>query len=186
MGSSAFKHLRRAATGLGLLALTLSQAGCATVSVNEPLMPSRPDAARSWDPDREAVAARERAERHRTFLSEGVPVEYVSRTNPWPPTRAEIEAGGRLYAANCAGCHDPAGTGHGAEGRALDLPPAVIAAMVDQPHSIDQYMLWSIAEGGLRSGSQMPAFKSRLTDRQIWQIVHYMRAGFPPVEGEAG
>ena len=58
--------------------------------------------------------------------------------------------------------------------------------MVDQPYSVDQYLFWSISEGGLRSGSEMPAYKSRLTSREIWQLVQYMRAGFPPVEGGAG
>ena len=28
----------------------------------------------------------------------------------------------------------------------------------------------------------MPAFKGALTEEQIWQIVTYMRAGFPPMD----
>ena len=62
----------------------------------------------------------------------------------------------------------------------------MIAQMIDDPHAVDQYMLWAISEGGLRSGSQMPAFKARLEVRDIWKIVNYMRTGFPPVEGERG
>ena len=34
-------------------------------------------------------------------------------------------------------------------------------------------------EGGDPFGTEMPAFKDRLTEEQIWQIIAYMRAGFP-------
>ncbi len=186
MGISASNAIGRTAPLAVLLALSLAQSGCATVSFNEPVFPGRPEAARSWDPARAMTPVSEREERHRTFISEGVPVEYVSSTNPLPATSAEIQAGGRLYVTHCASCHDLTGTGHGDAGRDLSLPPAVIAAMIDDPHAVDQYMLWAISEGGLRSGSQMPAFKSRLTSREIWQIVTYMRSGFPPVAGERG
>jgi mono/diheme cytochrome c family protein len=52
-------------------------------------------------------------------------------------------------------------------------------------HSVDEYLLWSTSEGGVQFGTEMPAFKTVLTERQIWQIVIYMRADFPNVE-EAG
>jgi len=187
MGATIHTFLSRAASAATPLVLTLALTGCATVTVNEPVIAPRPEAAQTWDEGRAAaVADSPRAERHRTYLSEGVPVEYVNRTNPWPPTQTEIQAGGRLYTANCASCHGPLGKGNGQAGRDLTLPPAVITAMINDPHAIDQYMLWAISEGGLRSGSQMPAFKSRLSTREIWQIVNYMRAGFPLVESEAG
>ena len=110
----------------------------------------------------------------------------MNRANPSPPTRGGIEAGGRLYASNCAGCHDARGTGDGQFARDLTLPPAVLSAMIDRPHSIDQYLFWAISEGGLRSGSEMPSFKDRLTSQDIWQVVDYMRAGFPPVAAGGG
>jgi len=57
--------------------------------------------------------------------------------------------------------------------------------MIKQRRSVDEYLLWTISEGGAQFGAEMPAFKEILTDRKIWQIVTYMRAGFPNV-GEAG
>jgi mono/diheme cytochrome c family protein len=50
---------------------------------------------------------------------------------------------------------------------------------------VDEYLLWTIAEGGVQFGTGMPAYREVLTERQIWWIVTYMRAGFPNVE-EAG
>lgn len=186
MGISALHAIGRTALLAILLAPSLAQIGCATVSFNEQFFSQGLESDRSWDPARAMAAAGEREERHRTYISDGVPVEYLSRTNPWPATPAEVQAGGRLYVRHCASCHDRTGTGHGEAGRDLTLPSAVIAQMIDSPHAVDQYMLWSVSEGGLRSGSQMPSFKSRLAVREIWQIVNYMRSGFPPVEGERG
>ncbi|NNG02843.1 MAG: cytochrome c [Inquilinus sp.] len=99
----------------------------------------------AWDQARAAAAAEDRAVRHRTFVSEGIPVEYVNRANPVPPTHASIATGGRLYAARCAGCHDPRGLGYGEQGRDLTLPPAILAAAVEQPKAVDQYLMWAIA-----------------------------------------
>lgn len=186
MSAAFLTRIGRAAPMAVLLALSVAQSGCSTVRFDEPVTLDRPISDRSWDPARAMAAVNEREQRHRTYISEGVPVEYLNRTNPWPATSAEIQAGGRLYVTHCASCHDRSGTGYGEAGRDLILPPAIINRMIDDPHAVDQYMLWAISEGGLRSGSQMPAFKSRLTDREIWQVVNYMRSGFPPFEGERG
>ena len=178
-------YTRSAFAALALV-MTVVAGACATITINEPRITPPATAARTIPLGQAPSAIQEREARHRTFISEGIPVEYVNRTNPLPPTQAETDAGGRLYTARCAGCHGSLGTGDGEFGRDLTLPPAVLAAMVDQPYSVDQYLFWSISEGGLRSGSQMPAFKSTLTSREIWQVVQYMRAGFPPVTPDAG
>jgi mono/diheme cytochrome c family protein len=57
--------------------------------------------------------------------------------------------------------------------------------MIKQPRSVDEYLLWTISEGGAQFGTEMPAFKGILTEPQIWQIVTYMRTGFLDVR-EAG
>ena len=187
MGIADFAVGRRAIPVGLALAVIAAITACTNIVITEPRTTPPPTAARTVPLETSPPPARlERQSRHRTFISEGIPAEYVNRTNPLPPTQAETEAGGRLYSANCAGCHGTLGTGDGEFGRDLSLPPAVLAAMVDQPYSVDQYLFWSISEGGLRSGSQMPAFKSTLSSREIWQIVQYMRAGFPAVSGSSG
>lgn len=183
MGIADFVGDRRAIPVALALAVTVAIAGCANVVITEPRPTPPPTAARTVPLDAAPPVRHPREARHRTFISEGIPAEYVNRTNPLPPSQVETEAGGRLYSANCAGCHGVYGRGDGEYGRDLTLPPAVLAAMVDQPYSVDQYLFWAISEGGLRSGSRMPAFKSTLSSREIWQVVQYMRAGFPQVSG---
>jgi len=43
----------------------------------------------------------------------------------------------------------------------------------------DEYLLWTISEGGERFGTDMPAFEDKLGEEDIWKIIAYMRAGFP-------
>jgi mono/diheme cytochrome c family protein len=54
--------------------------------------------------------------------------------------------------------------------------------MIRRPISVDEYLLWAIAEGGKQFDSEMPAFKDKLSREDIWRIVAYMRAGFPQPE----
>jgi mono/diheme cytochrome c family protein len=39
--------------------------------------------------------------------------------------------------------------------------------------------MWTISDGGAQFGSEMPNFKDKLTQEEIWQIIAFMRAGFP-------
>ncbi len=121
--------------------------------------------------------------RHREFMQAGVPIEYRSRRNPYPAAAKFIHEGGRLYQSHCVTCHDSKGLGHGEAGSALRPLPAFLVNSMKRRRAVDEYFLWAISDGGAQFGTAMPAYKEILTDQQIWQIVVYMRAGFPPVSG---
>ena len=113
-----------------------------------------------------------------------MPAEYRGQTSTVAPTEATIREGATLYAENCASCHGPTGLGDGEAGRALNPSPALLAYMINMPMAVDEYLLWTISEGGKPLGTAMPAFKDSLTKEQIWQIIAFMRAGFPSSTGE--
>jgi len=123
-----------------------------------------------------------RAKRHREFMAGGIPLAYRSRWNPYPATTNFIRYGGNLYKTHCADCHGATGLGDGEAGRDLTPSPAFLEYMVKRPRAVDEYLLWTISEGGAQFETKMPAFNDALSDDQIWQIVVYMRAGFPAVE----
>ena len=122
-----------------------------------------------------------RLERHREFMKAGAPVEYRGGKNPYPQARMIIDDGGRLYEKHCATCHGAKGAGNGKAGEDLRPPPAFLRYLIRRPRSVDEYLQWTISEGGEQFSSDMPSFKEDLTDLQIWQIVTYMRADFPDV-----
>jgi mono/diheme cytochrome c family protein len=133
----------------------------------------------AWRPDRMDLGMRWRMTRHWTFMQDGVPAEYQDARGPMTPAPEAVDEGRALYMDSCARCHDPSGTGHGDAGLALMPSPALLAHMVRMPHAVDEYLLWAIAEGGEPFGTDMPAFKEELSRGQIWQIIAFMRAGFP-------
>ncbi len=117
--------------------------------------------------------------RHWHYMLRGVPDGYAEQRTTAARTQDTIRSGGRLYEAHCASCHGPSGFGVKDETQSLLPSPALLAFLVQKPIAVDEYLLWSISEGGTPFDSAMPAFKDRLTREEIWQIVAFMRAGFP-------
>jgi len=132
-----------------------------------------------WDPGSPPPKLEPRAKRHLEFLQAGVPVEYRSQRSPYPNITQAVTGGAEVYRANCVACHGPHGRGDGDAGLDLVPSPALLSQLIDQQGQVDEYLLWSISEGGKPFGTSMPAYKSRLTQDQIWQVIAYMRAGFP-------
>jgi len=120
--------------------------------------------------------------RFSTFVNRGIPDAYLKAENTVGYTVRAIAEGGPLYVAHCQKCHGDTGLGNGDLAYALTPSPALLAYMVQQPIAVDQYLLWSISEGGKQFGTAMPSFKTQLSQEQIWQIVAYLRAGFPDLE----
>jgi mono/diheme cytochrome c family protein len=119
--------------------------------------------------------------RHRAFMQDGVPAAYRGARNPMTKTPDTVREGHALYAENCASCHDASGMGHDDAGLALYPSPALLADLSRMPWAVDEYLLWAISEGGAPFATEMPAFGDTLTREQIWQIITYMRAGFPAI-----
>ena len=67
--------------------------------------------------------------------------------------------------------------GNGDMGKALSPSPALLAYMIRRPIAVDEYLFWSISEGGKQFGTHMPAFKAKLSREEVWKIIAYMRPG---------
>ena len=113
-------------------------------------------------------------------MNVGVPPEYRGQLNPLATTRSVVKEGSMLYQKQCAVCHGAEGMGDGEAANGLNPSPALLAYMVQRPQSVDEYMMWTISAGGKAFGTPMPAFKDMLSKEDIWKIVTFMRAGFPP------
>ena len=123
-----------------------------------------------------------RLTRHTTYIRNGVSKKYEGAKSNVPPTQEAIAAGASLYAENCAACHGGNGMGNGDMGKALSPSPALLAYMIRRPIAVDEYLLWSISEGGKQFGTKMPTFKTKLSREEVWKIIAYMRAGFPEAQ----
>ena len=91
--------------------------------------------------------------------------------NPVPSDSASIEEGRKLYLRNCASCHGPSGKGDGSMALAGGTPANLTDETWDHGSS-DGEIFVVIRDG---TSSDMEAYKDRLTEKQIWQIVNFIR-----------
>ncbi|MFL5803186.1 MAG: c-type cytochrome [Roseiflexaceae bacterium] len=119
----------------------------------------------------------ERAGRASAQATFAVPIAAPGETGgPVNPLRADaqtIQAGQLLYQTNCVACHGAAGRGDGPTAVGLNPRPADFTQhMVPGKHTDGQVFLW-IKDGF--PGTAMPAWSTRLSEEQIWQLVTYLR-----------
>lgn len=101
--------------------------------------------------------------RHR---GDGAPQVYASIKNPLSFSRSNLSAGEWPYKTNCASCHGAYGEGGGAAGKDLRYEPATRAFVVDKWIATDGFLIWSIAEGGEKLKTDMPAFEKALAETE--------------------
>jgi mono/diheme cytochrome c family protein len=138
-----------------------------------------------WGPGRMPRGMMVRLLRHTTFMQYGVPKAYEGLKSTVSPGPAAVAQGRQIFAERCASCHGADGLGNGEAGKALSPSPALLAYMIRRPIAVDEYLLWTISEGGAQFGTEMPAFKDMLDQDDIWRVVAYMRAGFPAQDAGA-
>jgi mono/diheme cytochrome c family protein len=97
------------------------------------------------------------------------PAREARRRNPVRANRASLQRGETLYRAHCALCHGEAGEGDGPAAAALTPKPTNFRELMH--HHGDGDLAWKIAQGR----GPMPAWKSRLRRRQIWDLVNYVK-----------
>ena len=91
--------------------------------------------------------------------------------NPVEHSTANIENGKALYEANCAACH-------GADGKGTEFNQTAKIKVPD----LKSHYLMNLTEGeifyvitnGIKT-SKMPAYKLKMSERERWQLVHYVK-----------
>lgn len=117
--------------------------------------------------------------RHWHYILRGVPKAYIDARSTVARSPQAIAAGAVLYGRHCASCHGATGLGAQVSAQSLLPSPPLLAFLVQKPIAVDEYLLWSISDGGRQFDSGMPAFKETLSREDIWAIIAFMRAGFP-------
>lgn len=95
--------------------------------------------------------------------------------NPIPSDESSITEGRKVYVRHCASCHGPSGKGDGSMALAGGTPSNLVDEAWDHG-STDGEIFVVIRDG---TSSDMEAYKDRLTEKQIWQLVNYIRTLSP-------
>jgi mono/diheme cytochrome c family protein len=97
------------------------------------------------------------------------------RTNPFPQTRKSIDLGRQIYLKHCVKCHDPKGKPIVPEDPGATRP-ADLTQPKDWVHGTrDHEMLDTLRDGT----EEMPGFKDKLRDEDIWRVIHFLRSLWP-------
>lgn len=118
--------------------------------------------------------------RKQQVIMHGVPRPYAAMHDPTSDTDAKLRRGRLLFDSHCTACHGWTGQGTGPEAFAQVPAPADLEWLAHTPKSrAEPYMYWTVAEGGRAFESEMPAFKDRLSRKDMWAVIAYVRAGLP-------
>jgi cbb3-type cytochrome c oxidase subunit III len=100
--------------------------------------------------------------------------------NPELKNAETIEAGKKLYARHCASCHGPQGKGDGGMALAGGTPSDLTDETWDYG-STDGEIFVAIRDG---VSADMLAYQDKLNDKQIWQVVTFIRSLAPKGKDE--
>jgi mono/diheme cytochrome c family protein len=110
-----------------------------------------------------------------TLLSSALHASVARRapigSNPMPASEDNLAAGAKLYREMCSRCHGLSGGSDNTYGQSF-YPPAPQLALSRTSYT-DAELFW-IIKHGIRN-TAMPAWRSLLSDDEIWQVVTQLR-----------
>jgi mono/diheme cytochrome c family protein len=99
----------------------------------------------------------------------------AARKNPLPSTPASIKAGQQAYGKQCRHCHGLKGLGDGSLAPTNPSPANLTDATWDHGSS-DGEIFAVIWNGAPEPKSEMKGMKGTLTEREVWNIVNFLRS----------
>ncbi len=105
------------------------------------------------------------------FAGWGVPDSARKMQNPYPATAEAMKDGSEAYAKRCKECHGVNGDSTGEKADQLSAMPSDFTDVHEMSRATDGELFWKITHGR----RPMPAFKDKLTDKQRWELVDYIR-----------
>lgn len=100
-----------------------------------------------------------------------VPESAQKAKNPIPKNSENINIGKMIYGKHCKSCHGKNGKGDGTKAAELETFPGDFTT-AEFKEQTDGTLHYKTAEGR----DDMPSFKKKLSDDDIWAVVHYLRS----------
>jgi mono/diheme cytochrome c family protein len=93
--------------------------------------------------------------------------------NPAPSTPESVANGAKTYSRYCMSCHGKEGKGDGLAGARLEPKPSNLTD-AEWKHGASDGEIFAVIHDGAKN-TPMKAFGSRLTEKEIWDVVNYVR-----------
>lgn len=101
-----------------------------------------------------------------------VPEEARAMENPLESSADVIAAGAELYERRCLMCHGETAKGDGPATRTIKPAPSDMSTVEARDRMTDGEIFYKISEGK----RPMPPQKGKISEEEIWSLVHYVRS----------
>lgn len=109
------------------------------------------------------------------FKTPVAPQEVLKMPNPIPPTAEIVKEAPSVYESKCSKCHGEKGDGRGSATKGLDVKPRNYTNKSVMEKIPDGQLFWIIANGSDPEATEMGPYKKKLSEEQMWALVHYIR-----------
>ncbi|MEQ1680442.1 MAG: cytochrome c [Nitrospira sp.] len=109
------------------------------------------------------------------FKTPVAPEEVLKTSNPIPPTSELVKEAPNIYENKCSKCHGGKGDGKGSATKGLDVKPRNYRDKNVMEKIPDGQLFWIIANGSDPEATEMSGYKKKLSEEQMWALVHYIR-----------
>lgn len=109
------------------------------------------------------------------FQTPVAPEVFLKMANPLPPTADAVREAPSLYETKCSKCHGDKGDGRGSATKGLDVKPRNYTNKTVMEKIPDGQLFWIIANGSDPEATEMGPYKKKLSEEQMWALVHYIR-----------
>lgn len=97
-----------------------------------------------------------------------------THANPVPYTERAVKSGQTIFAKYCAFCHGTDARGNGLLAPAGTHPPDLTDGQWIKGSADGE--IFAVIQRGAGESSPMRPFAGKLSDRDIWHVVHYLRS----------
>jgi mono/diheme cytochrome c family protein len=111
-------------------------------------------------------------------LRANTPPETAALENPLASDASAAERGQKLFLQRCALCHGNNGNGRGPAARGMKPKPLDFSHAARMESVTDGQLYWAIQNGS--PGTPMPAWKSVMTEQEIWETVSFIKTLVKP------
>lgn len=109
------------------------------------------------------------------FKTPVAPEEFLKMANPLPPDAEAVKEAAGIYEKKCSKCHGDKGDGKGSATKELDVKPRNYTDKSVMEKLPDGQLFWIIANGSDPEATEMTGYKKKLSEEQMWALVHYIR-----------
>lgn len=114
------------------------------------------------------------------FKTPVAPEKVLKMPNPIPPTAEVVKDAPSVYESKCSKCHGEKGDGKGSATKGLDVKPRNYRDNAVMDKIPDGQLFWIIANGSDPEATEMGPYKKKLSEEQMWALVHFIRTFAKP------